>query len=172
MPLRTPDHEHFADYLALIDDYDGTGLDGSGFGGDHRPEPTEECYRAWVDELIHEADETKPARAGRVKCSYFWITDDAGAWVGFLALRRSLNDFLFEQGGHIGYSIRPGRRREGHASRALRDALGEAAALGIDPVLVTCDEDNVASARTIEVNGGVYEDSRAGKRRYWIATSS
>jgi len=38
-------------------------------------------------------------------------------------------------------------------------------------VLVTCDEDNVGSARTIEANGGVYEDSRQGKRRYWIPTS-
>ena len=42
--------------------------------------------------------------------------------------------------------------------------------LGIDPVLVTCDEDNLPSRRVIESNGGVYEDSREGKRRYWVPT--
>jgi predicted acetyltransferase len=46
-----------------------------------------------------------------------------------------------------------------------------APSLGLDRVLVTCDEDNVASARTIERGGGVYEDSRNGKRRYWVATA-
>ena len=46
--------------------------------------------------------------------------------------------------------------------------LPVAAALGIDPVLVTCDTDNEASRRTIERNGGVFEDTREGKRRYWV----
>jgi predicted acetyltransferase len=43
-----------------------------------------------------------------------------------------------------------------------------AAGLGIDPVLVTCDIDNEASRRTIEHNGGVYEDTREGKLRFWV----
>jgi len=46
------------------------------------------------------------------------------------------------------------------------------AELGIDPVLVTCDIDNVGSRRTIEKNGGVYEDTRTTGpdtvKRYWI----
>ena len=90
--------------------------------------------------------------------------------VGFLALRTRLNDWLFNEGGHIGYSIRPSRRREGHASRGLGLAVRRAAGLGIDRALVTCDDDNLASARTIERGGGVYEDTRNGKRRYWIET--
>ena len=43
----------------------------------------------------------------------------------------------------------------------------------MDRVLLTCDEDNVASALTIERNGGVLEDVRdtdlGRKRRYWIS---
>ena len=35
---------------------------------------------------------------------------------------------------------------------------------------MTCDLDNLASARTIEANGGVFEGELRGKRRYWIAT--
>ena len=66
--------------------------------------------------------------------------------------------------------MRPSRRREGHASAALTLALVEARALGLDQVLVTCDEDNPGSRRTIESCGGVYEDSRQGRRRYWLVT--
>ena len=48
--------------------------------------------------------------------------------------------------------------------------------LGLKRVLVTCDDDNVGSIKTIEKNGGVLENIVAGrdgdtpKRRYWIAT--
>ena len=102
-------------------------------------------------------------------CDYLWITDgDPEEVIGFLAIRHRLNDFLLEEGGHIGYSVRPARRGEGHATRALALALDRAAELGIDRVLVTCDEDNEPSRRTIEGNGGVLEDVRKGKRRYWI----
>jgi predicted acetyltransferase len=66
--------------------------------------------------------------------------------------------------------VRPSRRREGHASRAVALALIRAKELGLERVLLTCDEDNVGSRLTIENAGGVYEDSRKDKRRYWIAT--
>jgi predicted acetyltransferase len=54
----------------------------------------------------------------------------------------------------------------------LAAALPIARALGIDRVLVTCDADNVGSQRTIEKNGGAFEDQRANKLRYWIPTDS
>ena len=45
--------------------------------------------------------------------------------------------------------------------------------MGIDKMLVTCDEGNVASERTIIAGGGVYEntiDVDGDKmKRYWIA---
>ena len=46
--------------------------------------------------------------------------------------------------------------------------------LGIDPVLITCDDDNIGSIKVIERNGGVLENIVTGpdvprpKRRYWI----
>jgi predicted acetyltransferase len=48
--------------------------------------------------------------------------------------------------------------------------LPVAAARGLDQVLVTCDEDNVASRKVIEANGGVLEDVRTTKMRFWIPT--
>ncbi len=110
-----------------------------------------------------------------------WITRTAPAgrssaptreFVGSVSLRHELNAFLFEEGGHIGYSVRPVDAAAGHrdpgprpdARRGPRDRAG--------PALVTCDDDNLASARTIEACGGELEDVRSGKRRYWIALPS
>ena len=50
--------------------------------------------------------------------------------------------------------------------------LDEAKTLGLERVLVTCEVDNEASARTIERHGGVLDDVRDTElgvvRRYWI----
>jgi predicted acetyltransferase len=105
---------------------------------------------------------------GLVVSDCYWVTE-GDAVIGSLMLRHELNEFLLEVGGHIGYSIRPSHRRRGHASRALGLALDRAREVGLDRVLVTCDDDNVASARTIESQGGMLEDVRGIKRRYWIA---
>jgi len=92
--------------------------------------------------------------------------------LGAIALRHTLNQLLTDVGGHIGYSVRPSERRRGLATWALGLTLDEARKLGIDRVLITCRVTNVASARTIEKAGGVFEDVRGTGpdqvRRYWI----
>jgi predicted acetyltransferase len=46
--------------------------------------------------------------------------------------------------------------------------------VGLERLLLTCDDDNIASPRVIEVNGGVLENGAwedglsAPKRRYWV----
>ncbi|NYJ73801.1 GNAT family N-acetyltransferase [Allobranchiibius huperziae] len=110
---------------------------------------------------------------GWVPCTTYWIVDDSAPDIvlGSLALRHHIEtDFLREYGGHIGYGVRPSARGTGVASAALRAALLRAAALGIARVLLTCDEDNIASRRTIEGCGGVFERMAGVRRRYWIAT--
>jgi predicted acetyltransferase len=52
----------------------------------------------------------------------------------------------------------------------LRAALPVARGLGIDSALLTCDVDNVASRKVIESNGGVLEDQRDDKLRFWVPT--
>lgn len=128
---------------------------------------TEDGCRRLVDVLLAAADE--PEDPAHVPCEYTWVTDGREV-IGMMALRTRLNAWLLEQGGHIGYAIVPSRRRQGHATRALALAVRRAAELGIDRVLVTCDDDNTASAATIERGGGVLEDVCGDKRRYWIAT--
>jgi predicted acetyltransferase len=92
-----------------------------------------------------------------------------------VSIRHALNALLEQVGGHIGYVVVPAFRRRGHATTMLRLALQIAhEELGIQRVLVTCDDDNIGSIRTIEKNGGVLENivvidgSSTPKRRYWI----
>ena len=91
-----------------------------------------------------------------------------GQAVGFLNLRLRLSDYLLEVGGHIGYSIRPSQRRKGLAKLQLELGLAEARKQGLERVLITCDEDNEASRRTILSAGGVYENTIDRSQRYWI----
>ena len=97
-----------------------------------------------------------------------------GDIVGRTSIRFELNDFLSTLGGHIGYAVRPRFRRQGHATEILRQSLIIAREHGIDPALVTCDDDNTASAKVIEANGGTLEsivDGEPGmpsKRRYLL----
>jgi len=97
--------------------------------------------------------------------------------VGRVSIRHSLNEFLERVGGHVGYVVVPEFRRRGYATEILRQALRLARdELGIHRALVTCDDDNVGSIRTIEKNGGQLEnvitapDLEKAKRRYWIST--
>ena len=101
--------------------------------------------------------------------------DNSDNSVGMLNFRKELNDYLFNYIGHIGYSVAPSKRRQGLATEMLKLALQEAKNFGLQKVLITCTDDNVASYKVIENNGGILEDKRVDPgdqkltRRYWIA---
>ncbi|MFI0900951.1 GNAT family N-acetyltransferase [Streptomyces sp. NPDC020983] len=130
-----------------------------------------EGFASWVQRLRQQSDRSLPVGEGRVHATHWWIAEGE-TYLGAIDLRHYLNAFLREGGGHIGYSIRPSARRRGLASWALGEVLLKAPALGLDRVLLTCDDGNAGSARTIEGRGGVLEDVRSTgsgvKRRYWI----
>ena len=166
--LIAPDVSYHSSWLEGAADFNGTRQDGAGAEDwpleDLRDPQT---FGRFVDWLVRDALPETPRKLAHVPCTYLWIVE-RGTFLGSLAIRHELTDFLLNEGGHIGYSIRPSARRRGHAAQALADALPIARELGIRRVLLTCDADNFASRGTIEKNGGAYEDSRNGKRRYWI----
>ncbi len=92
--------------------------------------------------------------------------------VGIVNIRHSLNDYLLQVGGHIGYSIGPNYRGKGYGTELLQLALEFCRSLHLDSVLVTCDVRNTPSARVIMANGGVLENELEQngviKQRYWI----
>lgn len=109
----------------------------------------------------------------KVPESIFWLIAQE-TFIGRVSIRHTLNESLLQFGGHIGYEIRPTKRQQGYGKEILRLGLEQAREIGLSRALVTCDDNNIASAKIIEANGGVLENIilLAGRdiatRRYWI----
>jgi predicted acetyltransferase len=127
-------------------------------------------FRRYAGWLRDQAREDAPRAEGYVPTTTLWW-GSGDEYLGRISIRHRLTPELLELAGHIGYDVRPSTRRQGHATAMLGAALPVAHALGIDPVLVTCDEDNVGSRKVIEANHGVLEDTRGIKLRFWVPTS-
>jgi len=165
-------------FLAAMAEFQSEGMGGP--GDDSNTGQAIRAYASrWADpaefarylrELQDEAREHPPQHGGRVpQTTLWWVSGDE--YLGRISIRHRLTARLTEIGGHIGYDIRPSARHLGHATAMLAAALPVTRSLGIDRALLTCDEDNMASRKVIEANGGVVEDKRGGKLRYWIPTS-
>ncbi len=128
-------------------------------------------FAGFAESLVRQALPDEPRPADRVPATVLWWVE-GGTYLGRIDVRHVLNDSLREIGGQIGYDVRPSRRREGHASAMLAAVFPVAAGLGIDRALVTCDVDNAGSRAVILANGGVLEDERHGRLRFWVPTSA
>ena len=159
--------EFAAERRGAPDDHTMIGHEIQTFGGTWH---TTEGFAAFVRSLHADAFEETPRPVGWVPCTTWWWLGNNG-YLGRIALRHRLTERLLREGGHIGYDVRPTARRRGHATAMLRAVLPEAAARGISSVLVTCDADNVASAKVIRANGGVLENELDGKLRFWVPTA-
>jgi predicted acetyltransferase len=122
--------------------------------------------QSWLDRAQHPAP-------GMVAETVYWLIDGA-TFIGRLSLRHELNARLTQLGGHIGYEIRPSKRRLGYGKLILALGLERARLRGLERVLLTCDDTNLGSARIIESNGGLLENiillegRSVPTRRYWI----
>ncbi len=110
---------------------------------------------------------------GFIPSTDYWLIDE-DEFIGRVSIRHELTEGLRRIGGHIGYQIRPSKRRRGYGTQILALALPKAHDLGLTRMLVTCDETNIGSRKIIEANGGVFEnavdldDGSPRKLRYWI----
>lgn len=165
MPLLKPDlsmKEVFEDYLRDFEEHGETAAPAAA-------RMNGKTYENWLEDLRRL--ETQPTDTLVTGTLYFWF-DDQGTLAGAIALRHTLTEALLRTGGNIGYGVRPSLRRRGHAGAMLAAVLPLARARGMARVLITCNRENIASARTILRSGGVLENEiRDGDRvmqRYWI----
>lgn len=108
---------------------------------------------------------------------FLYIRKSDERLIGMIQIRHELNDYLREYAGHIGYSVRPSERNKGYAKRMLKDALPYCKEIGLDKVMISCNDTNVASRKTILANGGKYEstvfepEKKVSLEKYWIDLS-
>ena len=130
-------------------------------------------YEEWLQKIDEDLSKEKAESKGRVQATqYIAVRLDDDKVVGVVQLRYKLNEHLYNFGGHIGDAIRPSERNKGYSTEMIGLALKEAKKIGIGNVLITCDKENPASARTIMKNGGILENEvvKDGNiiQRYWI----
>lgn len=106
-----------------------------------------------------------------VPYSIYWLIDKE-QFIGRVSIRHRLNKELKKFGGHIGYIIKPSKRKKGYGTQILKLALLKAKKLGIKKILITCSEINVASQKIIEKNNGKLKEKTKHKnellKKYWI----
>ena len=169
--LIAPDIKHKDSYVAALRE----GLDRVPLPEDKIQEIAED-FEGW---LARQQDWSTPVilpdgrLAKRVPQTVLWLVDK-DRFIGRISLRHGLTEHLRRIGGHIGYAVRKSERRKGYGHLMLQLALPCAKSLGLDKVLITCDDDNLGSSRVIEGAGGVLEDKiriegqQGLERRYWL----
>lgn len=166
--FRKPNSGDSVEIMAFKQEFQDyhSGMDGTGI-----------LFRSNAEEWLEYNQQMEARDApNRVPClQYGLFQRDTGKLLGLIQVRLELMGYLVDFGGHIGYCVRPTERRKGYAKEMLLLALELCRQEGLGKVLVTCLEDNIGSARTIEACGGVFEKTvyddknyMANMKRYWI----
>jgi predicted acetyltransferase len=157
--LVLPNTKYKTTYLHAVKEFIENGSDN---------ESTDHYLKTKFDELNNNFDsfvillidmhKGRNLKEGYVPSTEFWIIDENSKYCGRISLRHKLNDLLSKHGGHIGYDIIPSERGKKYASKALGLCLKKAKKMGLSEVLLTCDDNNLASYKTIESNNGILKD--------------
>lgn len=126
----------------------------------------------WFEELKKRSCEDTVPKGLVPSSTYLGVREKDNYIVGMIDIRHYLNEYLTQVGGHIGYGVRKTERNKGYAKQMLKLALEKCKELKIKKVLITCDEDNIASEKVILSANAKLEDIRnvdgENKKRFWI----
>lgn len=166
--LAIPSMEHKDAYIEMMEEWEST--KGHIYPGSIKRKESD--YSSWLERVeSYKKDETCPPNL--VPSNTFFLVNEDNKILGAISIRHYLNEPLLKFAGHIGYGVRPSERRKGYATEMLKLALEKCRDMGLFKILITCDKDNIASAKTIIANGGVFENELADEdgsivKRYWI----
>lgn len=126
----------------------------------------------WFEELKKRSCEDTVPEGLVPSSTYLGVREKDNYIVGMIDIRHYLNEYLTQVGGNIGYGVRKTERNKGYAKQMLKLALEKCKELKIKKVLITCDEDNIASEKVILSANAKLEDIRnvdgENKKRFWI----
>jgi predicted acetyltransferase len=133
-------------------------------------------YLEYLDTDVHPTS--------RVLSRYYRMLSSTGEYVGDINLRLDSSQAIIRYAGHIGYEVFAEHRGHRYAAKAVRLMIPIAREHGIDPLWITCDPENVASRRTLELAGAEYIETvsilynnaiflagQSRKRRYRLSTA-
>ncbi|NLG04681.1 MAG: GNAT family N-acetyltransferase [Clostridia bacterium] len=132
-------------------------------------------YIEWLDQLKKNADEATVDPSWVISSTFFAVRERDHRIIGMLDIRHTLNDFLREYGGHVGYGVRPSERRKGYAAKILEQGIAYSRLIGRERIMLACYSDNLPSKKTILHCGGIlertfeYEHDKTVEV-YWIDT--
>ena len=128
-------------------------------------------YDSWL-KIAQSIEKDALSRDNVYASTFFSIRESDKKVIGSIQLRHSLTEELRNYGGHIGYAIRPSERKKGYGKQQLSLVLEIAKQMGISPVMISCDKDNIASANTIKSCGGRLTEEKMVRgsmlQIYWI----
>ena len=132
-------------------------------------------YEQWLADVLNMPNEEYAKSLGYVPgYTYFLIRSEDDKIIGMINIRYNLTEEMLRTFGHIGYGIRPSERRKGYAKLQLYLALIKAKELCLDKVMISCDETNESSDRTIKALGGLFDRKQTEQDKngflniYWI----
>ncbi|MEA5011893.1 MAG: GNAT family N-acetyltransferase [Angelakisella sp.] len=129
-------------------------------------------YRQWL-ERVNNAHKRETSWIGLPATTYFSIRKSDDKIIGTIQLRHELNEDFSKRGGHIGYAVRPPERGKGYGTQQLALVLDAAKSLGLCRVMISCGQDNPASAKTALKNGATlswegWDEEDGDIQIYWI----
>lgn len=168
--LKFPTFKDKDDILKFKEEFISSGQKMAGVSGLDKLE-----FEEWFEKIINERNK-ETCGEGRVPSTLFLtIRKEDEKIVGIVQVRHELSEYLLNYGGHIGDCVRPSEQGNGYATEQIGLALNFCKKINLDRVLITCKQDNVASARTIIKNGGELENEVPNEyedniifQRYWI----
>lgn len=150
LKLITPCEKYLASYAEAYDEYASAGIKDYSF-----TDPRCMDVLQKFDDYRYERN-LKPNRVG---ADFYWLVEeDSSRFIGEITIRHRLNEQLERIGGHIGYGVRITEQGKGMGTLMLKLALEKAREMGLARVLITCDDNNIASARVMEKNGCILMD--------------
>lgn len=157
MSLVFPAYEYEAQAKDFITEFYQYNSEVNGTGG-IVPFLEKNDYAGWIKKILSDIDVANIDENRVPALTYFYIRECDKKIVGMVNIRLGENEFIRKEAGHIGYCIRPTERRKHYASQMLNDSLKICRRLRIKNVLVSCDKENIASAKTIKSCGGILEE--------------
>lgn len=150
MKLIEPCEQYLSSYMDALREYEAHHVSTYFFT---------DAYKCNIFEKFHNYRTESNLPPNRVGSHFYWLVDEENdTFIGEISIRHRLTEALERYGGHIGYGVRYSCWNKGYGTEMLRLALEKAKGLGLSRILITCDDDNPASARVMEHNGFVLKD--------------